>query len=80
MSGEQQITGVLSVRRVAIGSKSEQVTAVITTAERSWLLRRAGAPAFGVDPALAALDGRTVTATGWAGSGTFLASEVAPDG
>jgi hypothetical protein len=76
MSGEQQVTGVLSIRRVAIGSKNERVTAVLTTGDRSWLVRRAGAPTFGVDKALAGLDGQTVTVTGYAGSGTFLATDV----
>jgi hypothetical protein len=70
----QEITGTVSVRRVATGSKSEQVTAVLTTPERSWMLRRQGGPAFGIDDELAALDGHTVTVTGFAGTGVFLAT------
>lgn len=68
-------TGTISVRRVAKGSKSEQVTVVLTTPERAWLLRRAGDQSFGVDLALAALDGRTVTVTGYPGSGVFLLTD-----
>jgi hypothetical protein len=76
MSNEETVSGRVSVRRAATGSKSEQVTAVLTTDDRSWLLRRAGGPSFGVDDELAALDGRRVTATGYAGSGVFLATSV----
>lgn len=65
-------TGRISVRRVAAGSKSEQDSVVLTTAERAWLLRRADGPSYGVDRGLAALDGRTVTVTGHAGSGVFV--------
>jgi hypothetical protein len=68
-------TGTVSVRRVAKGSKSDQLSVVLTTSERAWLLRRAGGPAFGVDRALAALDGRTVTVTGYPGSGVFLLTD-----
>ena len=65
-------TGRVSVRRVARGSKSEQTSVVLTTGERAWLLRRAGRRAFGPDHGLAALEGRTVTVTGYAGSGAFV--------
>jgi hypothetical protein len=70
------VTGVISIRRVATGSKAEQLTVLLTTDERSWLLRRSGGTVFGVDPELAKLDGRTVTVAGFAGSGVFLATEV----
>ena len=76
MSELQTVKGTVSVRRVATGSKSEQVTAVLDTGERSWLLRRTGGPSFGVDEDLAALEGKQVTATGYAGSGVFLATEI----
>ena len=74
-------TGRVSVRRVGQGSKSEQVSVVLTTEERTWLLRRAGAAAFGPDRDLAVLAGRTVTVTGYEGNGTFLvtADPVAHD-
>ncbi len=76
MTERRTVTGVVSVQRVATGSKSEQVTAVLRAAERSWLLRRAGGPAFGVDGELAAYDGQTVTVTGYAGSSVFLVTEL----
>jgi hypothetical protein len=78
MSDQETVKGTVSVRRVATGSKSEQVTAVLDTGERSWLLRRTGGPGFGVDDDLAALEGKTVTATGYKGSGVFLATDIAP--
>ena len=72
MNGEQTVTGVVSIRRVATGSKSEQVTAILSAGERSWLLRRRGGPTFGLDSQLAKYEGRRVTVTGFAGSGVFL--------
>ena len=80
MTVEQTVTGTVSVRRVAAGSKSEQVTAVLVSSERSWLLRRAGGPSFGIDDDLAALDGKQVTVSGFPGSGVFLATTVRPAG
>lgn len=80
MTIEQTMTGTVSVQRVAAGSKSEQVTVVLVSAERSWLLRRAGGPSFGVDDDLAAMDGRQVTVSGFPGSGVFLATTVRPAG
>jgi hypothetical protein len=65
-------TGRVAVHRVGAGSKSEQISVVLTTAERTWLLRRAGGSAFGPDRELAGLAGRTVTVTGYEGNGTFL--------
>jgi hypothetical protein len=79
VSEQQTVTGTVSVRRVAAGSKSEPVTAVLTANDRSWLLRRAGGRSFGVDDEVAALDGKSVTATGFAGSGVFLATELVRD-
>jgi hypothetical protein len=71
----QTVRGVVSIRHTASGSKSEQTTVVLTTDERSWLLRRAGGPSFGVDEQLAHYDGKTVEVTGEAGPGVFLATE-----
>ena len=77
---ESTQTGRVSVRRVARGSKSEQISVVFTTDERTWLLRRAGAAVFGPDPDLARLDGRRVTVTGYEGNGTFLVTaDPVPD-
>jgi hypothetical protein len=67
--------GTVSVTRVATGSKSERVTAVLTTAERSFLLRRVGMGAFDDDPRLVALDGKTVRVTGYPGNSVFLLTE-----
>lgn len=67
--------GVVSIRHVAHGSKSEQTTVVLTTDERTWLLRRAGGPAFGVDETLARYDGKTVEVVGETGPGVFVATE-----
>jgi len=70
----QTIRGVISIQHAASGSKSEQTTVVLTTDERSWLLRRAGGPSFGVDEDLARYDGKTVEVTGETGPGVFLAT------
>ena len=67
--------GVVSVQPVARGSKSEQPTVVLQTADRNWLLRRVGGPSFGVDDELAAWAGKTVEVTGYTGSGVFLLTE-----
>jgi hypothetical protein len=71
----QTVRGTVRIKHVATGSKSEQSTAVLETPERTWLLRRADGPSFGVDPELAALDGHEVTATGYPGTGAFLLTE-----
>jgi hypothetical protein len=68
-------SGIVSVRDVARGSKSEQPAVVLQTGERSWLLRRAGGPSFGVDDELAAWAGQSVEAVGVAGNGVFLLTE-----
>ena len=71
----QHVRGVVSVQRVARGSKSEQPAVVLQTPERSWVLRRVGGPPFGVDVELALWAGKTVDVTGYAGSGVFLLTE-----
>ena len=73
------VRGTVHIKQVAKGSKSEQSTAVLMTSERTWLLRRADGPSFGLDPQLQALDGREVTATGYPGTGVFLLSEPVTD-
>lgn len=75
----QTVRGTVRIRHVAKGSKSEQSTATLATPERTWLLRRADGPSFGIDPELAALDGHEVTATGYAGTGVFLLTEPVTD-
>jgi len=40
----QHVRGVVSLQRVARGSKSEQPAVVLQTSERSWVLRRVGGP------------------------------------
>lgn len=67
--------GKVSVTRVATGSKSEHVNVVLTTPERSWLLRRVGAGAFDIDPTLAAFEGKTVRVTGYPGNSVFLLTD-----
>ncbi len=76
MTEPRTITGVVTVQPAAVGSKSEQVTAVLRAEGRTWLLRRSGGPAFGIDDELAAYDGKSVTVTGYAGSGVFLVTEL----
>ena len=71
----ERARGLVSVQRVARGSKSEQPAVVLQTADRSWLLRRVGGPSFGVDDELAAWAGKMVDVTGYAGSGVFLLTE-----
>ena len=72
----QHARGVVSLQRVARGSKSEQPAVVLQTSERSWVLRRVGGPPFGVDDDLALWAGKTVDVTGYAGSGVFLLTEL----
>jgi len=72
---ERTVRGVVEVRPVARGSKSEQVTVVLRADERTWLLRRRGGPPFGVDDELAAWAGKAVAVTGYPGSGVFLLTE-----
>ena len=72
----QHVRGVVSLQRVARGSKSEQPAVVLHTSERSWVLRRVGGPPFGVDDELAFWVGKTVDVTGYAGSGVFLLTEL----
>ena len=70
-----KLRGVISVQQIARGSKSEQPAVVLQTNERSWVLRRADGPRFGVDDELAAYAGKTVDVTGYPGSGVFVISE-----
>jgi hypothetical protein len=69
------VRGVVSVQRIARGSKSEQPAVVLQTADRSWVLRRADGPRFGVDDELARWAGKTVEVTGYPGSGVFVITE-----
>jgi len=72
---EQTVRGVVEVCPVARGSKSEHVTVVLRTDDRTWLLRRRGGPSFGVDDELAAWAGKTVEVTGFPGTGVFQLTE-----
>jgi hypothetical protein len=67
--------GIVSVRDIARGSKSEQPAVVLQTDERSWVLRRSDGPSFGVDDELAAWAGQSVDAVGVAGNSVFLLTE-----
>jgi hypothetical protein len=67
--------GVVAVRTVAHGSKSEQPAVVLETGDRHWVLRRHGGPSFGVDDELAAWEGKTVDVVGREGNGVFLVTE-----
>jgi len=69
---EHTVRGVVEIGPVARGSKSEQVSVVLRTEERTWLLRRLGGPPFGMDDALTAWAGKTVEVTGYPGTGVFL--------
>jgi hypothetical protein len=66
---------VISVQQIARGSKSEQPAVVLRTSDRSWVLRRADGPRFGVDDELAAFTGKTVEVAGYPGSGVFVITE-----
>jgi hypothetical protein len=46
------------------GTKSERVVLVLVAPEGRWRLRRRGAPAYGDDAELAALEGHRVSVTG----------------
>ena len=72
----QHVRGVVSVQRVAHGSKSEQPAVVLQTAERSWLLRRVGGPQLRGGRRTGRWGGKTVDVTGYAGSGVFLLTEL----
>ena len=67
--------GVITVGRVARGSKSEQPAVVLDTGTRHWVLRRQDGPRFGVDDDLAAWEGKTVDVVGHEGNGVFLVTE-----
>jgi hypothetical protein len=54
------------------GTKSERVVLVLVTPEGRWRLRRRGAPAYGEDVDLAALEGHRVSVTGSALGTVFL--------
>lgn len=67
-----KITGKVSRRRIAPGSKSERVGVVLQDdAGRSYVLRRAGGHPF-YDKALDRLVGKTITATGLVSGRSFI--------
>jgi hypothetical protein len=70
--GTQPLTGEVRRETVAAGTKSERAALVLVTGDQRLRLRRRGAPAYGPDPELDALEGKTITATGTALASTFL--------
>ena len=69
------MTGKVQRRRIAAGSKSDRVGAVIQDgAGRSYALRRAGGNPFS-DAALDKLVGKTITATGLVSGRSFIMDE-----
>lgn len=74
MAGPVTETWEGEVRRelFGAGTKSERVVLVLVTPEGRWRLRRRGAPAYGEDVDLAALEGHRVSVTGSALGTVFL--------
>jgi hypothetical protein len=71
------LTGRVSVRTVARGSKSARLAVVLQAEDREWVLRRRGAGAFDVDDELSGYADQVITVSGEAGSGVFLVDSVA---
>ena len=68
----QKITGIVSQKRIAPGSKSDRHGVVLrTTNGDELILRRAGGNAFR-DEALESLVGTTITGTGTVAGQTFI--------
>ena len=66
------ITGKILRQRIAPGSKSDRVGAVLTDGTgRTYALRRAGANPFS-DAAIDGLVGKTITGTGIISGGSFI--------
>jgi hypothetical protein len=76
--GTETVTGVVRRETVAAGTKSERPALVLVAGDRRLRLRRRGAPAYGEDPELAALEDHRVTVTGTALSSTFLVDTWEP--
>lgn len=66
-----EVRGLVARRAVAAGSKSEREAIVIESAGARYVLRMAGAPAFGESP-LDALVGRRIRARGDLAGTTLL--------
>ena len=70
------VVGDVVRRRIGAGSKSDHDAVVVTTGERTLLLRRRGGNAF-ADPTLDDLVGKRVRLEGTATETTFLIDQVA---
>jgi hypothetical protein len=69
----ETVAGEVRRELFAAGTKSERVVLVLVAGDRRWRLRRRGAPAYGEDAELAALEGHRVAVTGTALGTVFLA-------
>ncbi|WP_221031670.1 hypothetical protein [Actomonas aquatica] len=59
-----EIQGTVVKKPFALGSKSERDALVLVTGQQEYLMRRPAGLAFGIDPELAPLVGKTVRARG----------------
>ena len=66
-----EIEGLVSRRRINVGSKSEHDATVIATDEGEFKLRRQGGHPFS-DPEVQALAGKRIRARGFLSAGQFL--------
>ncbi|MCW2538447.1 MAG: hypothetical protein JWN95_172 [Frankiales bacterium] len=76
MTAPTSLTGRVSVRTVAAGSKSARPAVVLQASDRDWVLRRRGAGAFDIDQELSGYANELITVSGEAGSGVFLVDSV----
>ena len=76
MTAPEILEGVLTVTVVDAGSKGEMPAAVLTTADRTVVLRRRHAARLDAEPELAGLAGRRVRVTGTSAWRTFVVDAV----
>ena len=72
---EVKISGIVTIKKFAEGSKSERDAVYIDTGESSYILRRIGGNAF-YDDTLHGLKGKHITAKGFISNYTFMAKDI----
>ncbi len=73
--GTRCVIGEVALRAVNPGSKSAREAVVLVSNERTWVLRRRGAPSVG-DTALLDFVGQRVRAVGTASAGQLICDEL----
>lgn len=72
---DTEISGKVTKKMFAAGSKSEHMAVCIETAEGSFVLKRMGGNPFN-DPVLNAMVGKVITAVGFVDDYQFIAKEL----